>query len=459
MTYLKYQAFVSYSHESDARLAASLQSSLSRFAKPWYRLRTMRIFQDKSSLSANPALWNSIEQALGQSEYFLLLASPASAKSLWVHREIEWWLQNRSVGMLIIGLTDGAILWDNQAADFDWTVTTALPSSLKGVFPAEPLYADFRAAKADGKYVDSDPAYRAALLDIAAPLMGRPKDELDGEDIRLHRKAERTAWAAAMFIAVLGLAAVAGMYIAHQRQKTAASRALASEATSHLDDRSLAMLLSIESRRIADTVESRRALLATIQRVPNAEAFLWGHTDAVTKAEFSPDGRTILSAGWDNRIIFWSAATHQIIGQPVAGPKNLVSVAFNADGSQFASTASGSVVIWDTKSRQPVGQPLTAEEDFAHVAFSPNGKLIAASTEAYGGHPSHVFVWDVASHHLIGEPIPGSNLAFSPDDTLLAIARYENLILYDLKSHREVHNSLSPAIQRTSLRSHSATME
>ena len=41
-----------------------------------------------------------------------------------------------------------------------------------------------------------------ALLDVAAPLMGRAKDELDGDDIRLHRKARRTALAAAAFIVV-----------------------------------------------------------------------------------------------------------------------------------------------------------------------------------------------------------------------------------------------------------------
>ncbi len=440
---VKYKAFVSYSHESDARLATSLQSSLSRIAKPWYQLRTMRIFQDKSSLSASPSLWDSIEQALGQAEHFLLLASPASAKSPWVHKEVEWWLQNRSVEQLIVGLTDGVILWNEQAGDFDWTTTTALPSSLKGVFPAEPLYADFRAAKASGKYADSDPAYRSALLDVAAPLMGRSKDDLDGDDIRLHRKAVRTAWAAAVFIAVLAIATAAGMYVAHQRQKTAASRALASEAASHLDDRSLAMLLSIESRRIADTVESRRALLTTIQRLPNVEAFLWGHTDAVTKAVFSPDGRTILSAGWDDRIIFWNAVTHQPIGQPVAAPKNLVSVAFDADGSRFGSASSGSVVVWDSKTRKPIGDPLHADGDFTHVAFSPDGKLIAASTEAYGGHPSHVFVWDVTSRQPVGEPILGSNFAFSPDNALLAVARYTDLVLYDIRSRRDVRRPLT----------------
>ncbi len=47
---VKYRAFVSFSHESDGRLARALESSLSRFAKPWYRIRTMRIFQDKVSL-------------------------------------------------------------------------------------------------------------------------------------------------------------------------------------------------------------------------------------------------------------------------------------------------------------------------------------------------------------------------------------------------------------------------
>jgi len=51
-----------------------------------------------------------------------------------------------------------------------------------------------------------------------------------------------------------------------------------------VDDRSLAMLLSIESGRIADTVESKRSLLTAIQRVANAEAFLWGHTNAVDES-------------------------------------------------------------------------------------------------------------------------------------------------------------------------------
>jgi WD40 repeat protein len=434
---------MSYSHSSDAKLAASLQTSLSRFAKPWYRIRTMRIFLDKTSLSANPALWPTIEEALGQSEYFMLLACPTSANSRWVQQEVDWWLQNRTAEKLILCLTDGVILWDNKVGDFDWEKTNAIPVSLKGRFASEPLYADFQPSKSASKYSKTDPIFRDALLDIAAPLLGRPKDDLDGEDIRLHRKAEQIAWAAGLFIVVLAILAGIGLTTAHQRQKIAASRALASEAISHVDDRSLALLLSIESREIADTVESKRSLLTSIQRLPKAEAFLWGHTDAVTKAVLSPDGQTVLSAGWDDRILLWNAATHQPISQPIAAPKGLVGIAYSPDGSQFASASSGSIILWDAKSYQPIGTPLRAKEAFVHVAFSSKGDLLAASTAAYGNHPSVVYLWRLSDHQPVGVPIPGANFAFSPDDSLLAVAQYGDIALFDVQRQRVLKKPLT----------------
>jgi WD40 repeat protein len=439
----KYRAFVSFSHESDEQLAVALQSALSRFAKPWYRLHAMQVFQDEASLSANPALRASLEQALAQSEYLLLLASPASAQSVWVQQEVQWWLSNRSVEKIILCLTEGTIFWDNQGAGFDWTKTTALPASLKSAFSAEPLYADFRAAKASGKLRDSDPEFRAALLDVAAPLLGRPKDELDSEDIRLHRRAAQTAVAALALIIGLGVIAALAIDAAHQRQKVAASRALASEAASPLDDRSLGLLLSIESRRIADTVESRRSLLAAIQRVPHAQAFLWGHGDAITSAAFSPDGKTILSAGWDNQVILWNAATYQQIGPALKTSKDLVGVAFSPDGKQFAASAGGAVTMWDAASRAALGEPFKADEDFLHVAFSSTGKLLAANTAPYGAHPARVYVWDVATGKPFGDAILGSAFAFSPDDSLLAVADHENLQLYELRSHKAIGRPLT----------------
>ena len=90
-----YHAFVSYSHSADATLAPALRLALHKFAKPWYKPRAVSVFLDQSSLSANPALWTAIERALSSAKNFILLASPESAASPWVRKEIDWWLAHR----------------------------------------------------------------------------------------------------------------------------------------------------------------------------------------------------------------------------------------------------------------------------------------------------------------------------------------------------------------------------
>jgi hypothetical protein len=79
MIAMKYHGFISYSHAADGKLAPALQRALHKLAKPWYSFRLIHVFRDQSSLSANPALWASIETALSESEYFLLMASPIAA--------------------------------------------------------------------------------------------------------------------------------------------------------------------------------------------------------------------------------------------------------------------------------------------------------------------------------------------------------------------------------------------
>src|SRR5687767_1609322 len=102
-----YAAFISYSHAADGKLAPALQRGLHSFARPWFRLRALRVFRDEASLSANPGLWSSIEGALAKSEFFILLASPEAARSPWVGREAAYWVQHKSPETFLIVLTDG----------------------------------------------------------------------------------------------------------------------------------------------------------------------------------------------------------------------------------------------------------------------------------------------------------------------------------------------------------------
>src|SRR5215470_13730746 len=140
-----YDAFISYSHAKDKPIAAALQSVVQKLGKPWYRRRALRLFRDDTSLSATPHLWPTIEQALAESRYLILLASPEAAASHWVGKEIAWWLERKSADTLLIAVTDGALTWDNAANDFAACATTPLPPALKGRFVAEPKWVDLAA--------------------------------------------------------------------------------------------------------------------------------------------------------------------------------------------------------------------------------------------------------------------------------------------------------------------------
>ena len=89
----RFDCFLSYSHTDRQRvIARALQHGLHRFAKPFWRMRAVRVFRDETNLSANPALFDSIIAALNSSNYFLLLASPVAAQSRWVAKELRHWL-------------------------------------------------------------------------------------------------------------------------------------------------------------------------------------------------------------------------------------------------------------------------------------------------------------------------------------------------------------------------------
>src|SRR5260370_14940573 len=133
-----YDAFISYSHAKDKPIAAALQSVVQRLGKPWYRRRAVRVFRDDTSLSATPHLWPSIEQALAQSRFLILLASPEAAASPWVGKEIAYWLEHRSVDTLLVALTDGSLAWDNATGDFVWAAATPLPAVPKSTVGSEP---------------------------------------------------------------------------------------------------------------------------------------------------------------------------------------------------------------------------------------------------------------------------------------------------------------------------------
>lgn len=217
----RYAAFISYSHSDDARLAPALQAALHKFAKPWWSRRAVRVFRDETNLVVNPDLFGTIIEALDASDHFILLASPQSAASEWVGREVGHWIEHKDVYSLLIIVTDGDIAWDEDSGDFDWLVTTTLPPVLKGVFKSEPLWLDLRWTKSAENFSPRDPRFLDTVARISAVLRNVSLDEIAGEEVRQHRRTRITALSALTAIIVFALAAVGAAWLAYEGQKEA----------------------------------------------------------------------------------------------------------------------------------------------------------------------------------------------------------------------------------------------
>lgn len=298
----QYDAFISYSHAADGKLAPKLQEGLQRLARPLFRPRALHVFRDETGLSVTAALWPTIQRALDRSRYFILLASPASATSKWVNEEIEHWLtqspaarEGNATQRLLIVLTDGEIGWDPARQRFDDLPNNALGPRLHGVFAHEPLWVDLRDARTQDDLSLLNPYFRGKVADLAATIHGKSKDELIGEDVRMARRTRRLAWTASLLLAGLTATAAATAVTAVRQRDQARSRALATSAVAQLDvDPRESLDRAVRAVETAPTDEAISALRESLIR-SSLIAEMVADSGRIASAEFSPRGDRIVT--------------------------------------------------------------------------------------------------------------------------------------------------------------------
>jgi WD40 repeat protein len=197
-----------------------------------------------------------------------------------------------------------------------------------------------------------------------------------------------------------------------------------------LSDPSLSAQLSMVAHQLRQNNQTRSRLLAT-QNAPLATQ-LTGHSSGLYAVMFSPDGKLLASASWDNTVRLWDTSdpnAPQLVGQPLKGHTNFVtSVAFSPDGKTLASSSGDKTVrLWDLTTPTDVKEltaPLTGGGGFYMVVFSPDGRTLAAPSD-----DGTVRLWDATNQRT---PHPGPILsghtgavravAFSPNGRILASA-------------------------------------
>ena len=453
---MKYDAFLSYSHAADGLLAPALRTALHGFARPWYQFRAaVHVFRDRTSLSANPALWPSIVAALQESRWFLLAASPQAAASPWVQDEVRWWLENRSQQQMLILLTGGDIAWNRAARDFDWEGTTAIPRLLSGKFQDEPAYVDLRWARTADRLSVRHSQFRGAVLDILAPVRGVDKEALDGEDVRHFRRARRLARGVVATFAVLAVIAGWQAWVATEQRDEADSQRAGAVAA-----RNVASWKQKQAEAAAEA--ERKAKDAERQQRERADAKT--HEAQQRLADLYEEQGRVESLGGDSLrgLVYFgeayqaggaSTALRVLIGQAVrgvdaqravlaavdtqralSGQGNLVSVRsvrFSPDGRRLVTAGGdGAARVWAVGTGRLLLKLDAGRAPLALASYSLDGGRILTLSDGPLAQ-----AWDSATGRLLGRidghagPRGWETWTLSADDQLYAKTDFGNSVV------------------------------
>lgn len=144
------------------------------------------------------------------------------------------------------------------------------------------------------------------------------------------------------------------------------------------------------------------------------------HTNEVWSVAFSPDGQTLASADWDGNILLWNPRNGRLRKTLAGHTGGVTSVVFSPDGQTLASgRADQTIRLWNTRTWK-LKRTLTGHTHVVYsVAFSPEGDMLAS-----GSRDKTIRLWNPHNGQhirtLTGHTNDVLRVTFSPDRAILA---------------------------------------
>jgi eukaryotic-like serine/threonine-protein kinase len=181
-----------------------------------------------------------------------------------------------------------------------------------------------------------------------------------------------------------------------------------------------------------------------LQRLNQAERVaITAHPRGFGVMEFSPDGKRLLTAGFDGTVRVWDAWGKKLLLEIAAHGGPVRAAIFSPDGRQIVSSSKDEVRFWDSASGKLL-IPVDNINGGGGLSFSPDGKRLVAV-----GLDKQARVYDLAAKQVLFT-VPAEGAAFSPERKLLATAA-ENVVLRNASDGKELCK-LDGAAGQTSLR-------
>jgi hypothetical protein len=380
----QYDAFISYRHgELDGLVAEKLHKMLETYripasiAKKTGKKKLSRIFRDREELPTSSNLSDSINEALENSSFLLLICSRRTCASQWVMREVERFGELRGKDKIITLLIDG---------EPDESFPPGLREREVGgekIF-VEPLAADIRAETWTG----SLKLLKEEKLRLLAPILGCTFDDLRRRHRR--RKIQQTVSLVSLaFAFTLSF----GSFSTYQYLQ------INSEMQLKLQNQSY-VLAEYSERQLADGDPETALLLAL---------------DALPKDLSSPERPFVFAAekALTGALGVYDVADgfkpHKIISLPAAPGKILIS-----PGERYAAVLYPfELALYDLESGQAVVKLPTLRSALADVEFLSYTLLVFTGEDG-------LTIYDIENGTALGSGRPATMIAVSGDKSMIA---------------------------------------